>query len=695
MEHLTVCRGVPYASPAGTPIPKITAAFDRLKITSPAQRPIYLAAIFIALLHAWMAITAANTKSPTFDEPQHLTAGYSYWVTNDFRLDPENGNLPAMWAAVPLLFDNLKFIPLNDRGWQRAEEGRTAHQFFYEVGNDPDLMLRQARMMMSIFGAALCLLIFCCAREFFGGLGGLLAEIVVAFDPNFLAHSPLVTSDVPAAFFFTATVWSCWQLFQRMAPATWLIAALSLSGLFLTKFSAPVALPVLGAMSMLQIFSRREIGLQFGRFRTVLTEKRSKASVMAVSWLVLGATLFFAIWGSCSFRYAAWTDNKANHQGTVWHWDYLLEDHGTVENAITFARDYHLLPETYLYGFAYVHKHEIDRPAFLDNQWSIVGFRSFFPRAFLYKTPVPLLCLLALAIYAGIANRRSWKIENAFNPLWGFALLYGAFAITAQLNIGHRHILPIYPALIVGCGAVVLLLRQRRQLIFAAAIALLVLWQMVESFAIRPNYLAYFNEGAGGPSRGYKHLADSSVDWGQDLPALKTWLDEHGAIIDTKPVYLAYFGTADPRFYGIDAKSLVEDRLSSQHSVEGLTGGVYCISATTLQSLYARELGPWCLDYEQQYRSTLRELRRYRTPGAAPSTNVALIANNTVVPPEKTIKEFERLRLERLCAYLRHHDPIAQIGYSIFVFDLKNDEIKRALYGPPAELSRAVQVRGL
>jgi len=56
---------------------------------------VWLIAILIALLHAAMAVTAVNTKSPTFDEPQHLTAGYSYWVTNDFRLDPENGNLPA------------------------------------------------------------------------------------------------------------------------------------------------------------------------------------------------------------------------------------------------------------------------------------------------------------------------------------------------------------------------------------------------------------------------------------------------------------------------------------------------------------------------------------------------------------------------------------------------------------------------
>src|SRR5712671_4917026 len=90
-----------------------------------ASQRVWLIAILIAILHAAMAVTAVNTKSPTFDEPQHLTAGYSYWVTNDFRLDPENGNLPSRWAALPLLLKTTKFVPLNDRGWQRADEGRT------------------------------------------------------------------------------------------------------------------------------------------------------------------------------------------------------------------------------------------------------------------------------------------------------------------------------------------------------------------------------------------------------------------------------------------------------------------------------------------------------------------------------------------------------------------------------------------
>src|SRR5437667_10403807 len=258
------------------------------EIATPAfsSQRVWLIAILIALLHAAMAVTAVNTKSPTFDEPQHLTAGYSYWVTNDFRLDPENGNLPMRWAALPLLLNNTKFISLNDRAWQRGEEGRTAHQFLYEVGNDPDQMMANARMMMSIFGAALCLLIYRCGREFFGVGGGLLAETVAAFDPNFLAHSALVASDVPAAFFFTAAVWSSWRLFQKISPATLTTAALSLAGLFLTKFSAPIVLPVLVAASILQIFSGRDIRLRLGRIKTELVERWKKACAIEGRWLL-------------------------------------------------------------------------------------------------------------------------------------------------------------------------------------------------------------------------------------------------------------------------------------------------------------------------------------------------------------------------------------------------------------------------
>jgi len=273
--------------------------------------------------------------------------------------------------------------------------------------------------------------------------------------------------------------------------------------------------------------------------------------------------------------------------------------------------------------------------------------------------------------------------------LWALGLVYGAFAVTAQLNIGHRHILPIYPALIVGCGAVVYLWHQNRRTIFAAAIAILLFWQIGESFAIRPNYLAYFNEVAGGPRHGYQHLVDSSLDWGQDLPALKGWIDNHRAVVDGRPLYVAYFGTADPRWYDVNAKLIDSDGEFTHSGTSTLTAGVYCVSATTLQNLYARELGPWCAAYERRYRRLLAQMRQDQT------NRVALVSSDQSALSAKTSREFERLRFERLCAYLRHQTPLAQVGYSIFVFDVSSESINQALNGPPVELAPEVRVKGL
>ena len=85
-------------------------------------------------------------------------------------------------------------------------------------------------------------------------------------------------------------------------------------------------------------------------------------------------------------------------------------------------------------------------------------------------------------------------------------------------------------------------------------------WAAVDSLRTWPNYLAYFNQLAGGPRNGYKHLVDSSLDWGQDLPGLKKWLDANDPVIDDgrkeaqrkRPVYVSYFGTGDLSAYRID-----------------------------------------------------------------------------------------------------------------------------------------------
>ena len=638
-------------------------------------------AILLAALHAALAITAAIEKSPTFDEPTHLTAGYSYWLKNDYRLDPENGNWLARWAALPLLWSRPAFG--GNPAWNQGDVGRVSERFLYHSGNDSDRVMLQGRSMTAVVGGALCLLIFICSNRLFGPIAGLISELLAVFDPNLLGHSALVTADVTAAFFFTAAAWSYFRLLRFVNTRSFVITALSWSGLFLTKMSAPAFLLVAVILVTVQILSSDPMTIRMARVEQQIAGFWRKLILASGLTTALLAVVLLTIWASFGFRFSPFPQDAPVRE--VWdeRWQDCLSDHTTIENMVAFTRDHKLLPEAYLYGFLFTSERAVNknmpfRPAFLDGEWSNTGFNSFFPRAFLYKTPIPLLFLLIMAGIAGFLRWRNvWRNGSRtaigrdlrrLSPIWALVLVYGTFSLTSHLNIGHRHLLPIYPAIFIACGACTYFFRAqsgKAVVIFAGA---MMCWQIIESSLLRPDYLSYFNQVAGGPKNGYKHLVDSSLDWGQDLPVLKSWLDYHFDASATNRLYLAYFGTALPRWYGIQATPLPFD--SSPQKLSPLEPGTYCISATTLQQVYSFCPGKWTDQYESAYRLAL----------ARANHSFDLPANDSVTNGES----LQCLRFARLCAYLRKREPIAILGNSILVFQLNQRELDQALNGPPS-----------
>jgi Dolichyl-phosphate-mannose-protein mannosyltransferase len=641
-------------------------------------------AILLAALHAALAVTAVVEKSPTFDEPTHLTGGYSYWLKNDYRLDPENGVWPARWASLPLLLSHPSF-PEN-AAWKQGNDGRISEKFLYDSGNNADRLVLLGRSMMAVVGASLCLLIFFCSNRLFGAIGGLISELLAVFDPNLLAHSALITVDVAAAFFFTAATWSYFQLLQSVNKRWFFITALSWSGLFLTKMSAPALLLVAVILATLRILSSEPMMIRVICFNGQLAARWRKLILVVGLTGAIVAVVVTVIWGSYMFRFSPFSENEPARE--VWNvqWHACLSNGGALENMVAFARDHRLLPEAYLYGFAFISERAVSgnklfRPTFLDGEWSNNGFSSFFPRAFLYKTPIPLLLLLITALIVGFLRwRDAWKNANRgiigrdlrqLSPLWALILVYGTFSLASHLNIGHRHLLPIYPAIFIACGACTYFFRPESGKAVAIFAGAMLCWQIIESSLLRPDYLTYFNQLVGGPKNGYKHLVDSSLDWGQDLPALKTWLDQHQKQSTTGRLYLAYFGTAVPRHYGIEAIGLPFD--SSSDNLPAFKPGTYCISATTLQHVYSFVHGKWSAQYESAYRLALTwEAHHFDLTTSDSVSNRASL---------------QRLRFARLCAYLRQRDATAIVGNSILVFQLNQEELDEALYGPPVELA--------
>jgi hypothetical protein len=458
-----------------------------------------------------------------------------------------------------------------------------------------------------------------------------------------------------------------------------LIAALSWSGLFLAKMSAPAFLLIAAILATVRLCVRKPLVVHICGVERQIKEFWRKLIFVSGLTSALFAIVVLAIWASFAFRFSPFPQNAVARK--VWdvRWEACLSDHTGVEKVVAFARNHKLLPEAYLYGFAFANKSAMFRPAFLDGEWSETGFPSFFPRAFLYKTPIPILMLL---IAAGVAAYFRWR--NAcrdecsrtiahdlarLSPLWALVMVYALFSLTSHLNIGHRHLLPIYPTIFVACGACAYFLHAR--LIMTIFVGTMLCWQVIESASLRGDYLTYFNQIAGGPKNGYKHLVDSSLDWGQDLPALKQWLSERSDQFGTGQLYLAYFGTALPQWYGIEARLLPFDR--SAPKLTPLEAGTYCVSATTLQQVYSHHHGKWTRQYEADYQLAL-----------ARSAHEADLAST--VSPAHT-EDLQRLRFARLCAYLRKREPVAEIGNSILVFQLNQRELDQALYASPAELA--------
>jgi hypothetical protein len=218
--------------------------------------------------------------------------------------------------------------------------------------------------------------------------------------------------------------------------------------------------------------------------------------------------------------------------------------------------------------------------SFLMGQLSRDGWWYYCLVAFALKTPIPLLLFLAagFVLLCVKAVRRAVTVDDLV--LWVPIVVIFAFFSVELRSIGLRYVLPVYPfAFVIAGGAV------RRLWRFRYLLAVPLLWYPVASMTIWPDYLAYFNEFAGGPDNGYRYLVDSNLDWGQDLKGLKRFMDSRG--IDR--IYLSYFGTDSPERYGIHYDWLPSYELKNpnpQSTIDLKRGRYLAISVTNLVGVY-------------------------------------------------------------------------------------------------------------
>jgi hypothetical protein len=673
-------------------------------VSHPTPRPnlfgIPHRAIVPALLAVFFISGALSLRgdSVVFDETAHLPAGYTYLDQRDFRLNPEHPPLPKMWCALPLWLDgrNDGRADYRSAAWsgRPIQPGTTMTtkanqwQFGFEFINgpvasaerrDPASVLVPARLMMLTWGLLLGLIVFAWAREMWGSDGGLLALFLYCLSPTMLAHSRLVTTDLPIALAFTLTLWCLWRFMQQPDWLRGALVGLALAFALLVKFSALLLAPIVVLLLLLWA------GWP-GLFPSDRKARRNLTVYVLIGALVLG---YAGVWAGYGFRYLATEDPTYQLD-----WEVIdLDGEGLAWRGIERVLDMKLLPQAYVYGLAYFLGGAARRLSYLNGEESLIGWWHYFPEAFAIKTPPALLLLIGLTLGLGIWRSRGRSFHGWYLALPVF--VYLALSITSNLNIGHRHLAPIYPLLFVGIGALPSLmrpredddpwvddateerlepLRRRWSRVRVGALGVLVAGHAFSFAAATPGYLSYFNVFAGGSDGGWRYLLDSNIDWGQDLARLPHVMRREG--IDR--VHLAYFGTGDPKAYGFDFVKtyVVNDFYTAERSGARPSSGEHiAVSLNLLQGLYyaknnvfARTVvrAGWVPAERIQEWSDLRD-RLSKEGERHPELPDWLVSRGFLTAEQ--VREVESGMLSGWLARLRDsQEPVAKAGDSIYIY---------------------------
>jgi hypothetical protein len=577
--------------------------------------------VAVALLGVFVlqALLSAGQKSPTMDEQNHIARGYAYLRTRDLRLSREHPPLVNAISALPLLVIRPQ-LPTDHPSWTSANWYAFSDELLWRATDadgrpiEATKIVNWSRVPIVLLGLLLGMGVYAWAAELHGSAAGLLALGLYVFSPNILAHTRLATNDLGLACFTFFALYTFWR-FMTGPTITGIVAAGVALGLALAaKFSALILLPIFALLVVIHARRKRPASAHPPAEPDLVPLFPGETTTVGPP---AGAELFRPQpvkpagppwWRRVEWKWVLYLTVLVII-GLAVTWGIYGLERGPLSNQGT------ALPmPSYWNGLKTIFERtERGNPAFLMGRYSTTGWWYYFPLAFLIKTPVPTLLSLALAL-ALTVGRQSWRAE-----MWLLlpVAIYFLALMGSSLNIGYRHLLPVLPLLFVyvsklATGDAQLTSRHSRYEIrlpqsvvrnlLAVIPIVLVGWQALSALRIYPHYLAYFNDIVGGPENGYQYLVDSNLDWGQDLPTLRDYLDREG--IDH--INLSWFGPAPPERYGIRYRPLPGFPLY-QGSAETFAfnpyqpaPGLYAISATNLQGVMFKDHDTFAWFREQE-----------------------------------------------------------------------------------------------
>ena len=532
---------------------------------------------FLLVVLGLQLFFSVRRESQTWDEGNHIFAGYRSWTHADFGLNPEHPPLVKLLATAPLLPSRPKSPALEERFFKEDAFLR-GKEFLYQ--NDAEKILSRTRTAAATLTLLTALVVFFGTREMFGSGAAFITLTLLTFDPNLLAHGALITTDVGLACFMFLSVFMFYRFVKSPSALRLIMTGVSVGLVLAVKHTGLLILPILFLLMLCEVIHCGKFG------RHALKILGSLVLITLIAWVVL--------WSFYGFRYNARPNGLQLNPPLA---EYINGLKPAEAWPISTAARLRLLPESYLYGLADVKLTANYYTSYVLGKVYAHGVWFYFPVAFLIKSTIGVLALLLLSLGVVATGRLNRWREILF--LLVPVIFYLLVALTVGMNIGVRHILVVYVFLYVLIGgATWTLIQKSRKWVYAVGVLLLV--HAASSLLAFPNYIAYANELWGGPSQTYKYLTDSNSDWGQQLKSVKQYLDQRGV----KECWFLYFaeGVAEPSYYGIPCKPLPTINtlwLNLPMDVPRSINGPVLISASNLSGV---EFGPGTLDPYAQFK---------------------------------------------------------------------------------------------
>lgn len=586
--------------------------------------------IIVALLLAVFFLQCTlsiRQKATTFDEIGHIAAGYAFLKYDDYRLYDIDPPLIRQLCAIPLLFMDLNF-PLQSHAWEKKMAIDLGREFLYEMnGRKADKILFWSRIPAVLLATLFGFVLFKFASDLFGKASGVFALTLFTFQPNILAHSRLATTDVGLSLFIVLTVYFLYKYWHNHSWKLIIATGISLGLAVCSKSSGIILLPVTFFMLVLvfPLVARHQSKQWFKiEYNYFFSKDLAKAFGR---WIVVSLVGLFVLCMDYGFFNT---------------WPIFIEPDDAKKFELSIEKLGVTNPETQEKVAGLAAKIGVPaRPFFvslvkwfgflprLESEGKVGGYKAYlngergrffkFPfYAFFLKEPIPIILLFGLGIVV-LALKSTRRFLFLMLPILFI------FAMTFRVHTwAYRYInLPIMPFMILIISGIICYTFRNKihQYAVQLGVAVLSLWMIISSIAIYPHYLPYFNELAGGPSSGHKYMVNSNFDWGQDLKYLERYVEDNGV----EKIYLSYFGSADVNYYKIPYQEMLgvdgrESRVFTHEEATKLSeprNGLIAISVTCLQNI----------------------------KGFFPNFSYD---------------------------WLKSHKPIAKLGYTIFIYDIKD-----------------------